>query len=315
MYENVKLFTGTSNKELALAVSKKLKIKLEATEVTKFSDGEIRVEIKNNVRGAVAFIIQSTAAPVNDSLMELILLADALRRSSVEKIIAVIPYMGYSRQDRRPGYARVPISASVVAHLIESVGIDHIVTCDLHAAQIQGFYNIAIDNISATQLFVGDIYKHWLDKNAVVVSPDAGGVVRARAVAKHCDNLDLVIVDKRRQKANESEVMNIIGNVENKTAIIVDDMCDTAGTLGKAADALIEVGGAKQVVAYITHGVLSGSAITNIEKSKLTELVITNTIQFDTSLTKKIRVLSIATILAETVRRIISNQSISEFLE
>lgn len=315
MYDNVKLFTGTSNKELAQLVSKKLKIKIEETDVAKFSDGEIRVEIKNNVRGSTAFIIQSTAAPVNDSLMELILLIDALRRSSVKKIIAVIPYMGYSRQDRRPGYARVPISASVIAHMLESVGVDHIVTCDLHAAQIQGFYNIPIDNISATQLFVGDIYKHWIDDNAVIVSPDAGGVVRARAVAKHFENMDLAIVDKRRPKANVSEVMNIIGDVRGKTAVIVDDMCDTGGTLGKAADALIDVGGAKQVVAYITHGVLSGKAIANIENSKLKELIITNTIKFDTTLSKKIRVLSISTILAETIRRLITNESISEFLE
>lgn len=322
MPTDFKIFSGTANPKLAIQIANKIErdnyvgVGVEPTEITRFSDGEIRVEIQQNVRGSQAFIIQPTCAPTNDNLMELILLADALRRSSVKEVIAVIPYYGYSRQDRRPGYSRVPISARIVADMIETVGIDHIVTLDIHASQIQGFFHIPVDNISATQLFVGDIFSKWMDENPIIVSPDVGGVARARALAKHLNNMDLAIVDKRRPKANVSEVMNIIGDVEDRTCIIVDDMVDTAGTLCKGTDALIEVGGARRVVAYATHGVLSGSAEINIAQSKLQELVITDSIPLSNNfIGSKVRQLSISGILAETISRISSGKSISEILE
>lgn len=316
MNGDVKLFAGTSNKKLAQKIASKLGKKLENTEITRFSDGEIRVELKNNVRGCKAIIIQSTCAPTNDTIMEMILLADALRRSSAAEITAVVPYYGYARSDRRPGYSRVPISARIVADLMETVGVDHVITVDLHATQIQGFFHIPIDNISATQLFVADVYKNWMDEKPIIVSPDVGGVARARALAKNLDNMDLAIVDKRRPKDNVSEVMNIIGDVCDKTCIIVDDMVDTAGTLCKAADALIEVGGARRVVAYSTHGVLSGNAADNINKSKLECLTVTDTIPlYEGFNCSKIKVLSIANVLAETISRIQRGQSISEILD
>lgn len=316
MSGETKLFTGTSNRQLAQRIADKLSVKLEETEITRFSDGEIRVELKNNVRGSRAIIIQSTCAPTNDTIMEMILLADALRRSSVSEIIAVIPYYGYARQDRRPGYARVPISARIVADLIETVGVDHVITVDLHATQIQGFFHIPIDNISATQLFVADIYKNWSTENPIIVSPDVGGVARARALAKSLDDMDLAIVDKRRPKANVSEVMNIIGDVRDKTCIIVDDMVDTAGTLCKAADALVNVAGARRVVAYATHGVLSGPAAANINSSSIERLTITDTIPMPHNfICAKVCQLSISDILAETITRVQSGQSISEILE
>ena len=314
---DIKLFSGTANRPLAQLIAQKLKIKLERTEILRFSDGEIRVEISNNVRTSRAYIIQPTCSPTNDTLMELILLADALRRSSVQEIVAVIPYYGYARQDRRPGYSRVPISARVIADLIETVGISHIITVDIHATQIQGFFHVPVDNISATQLFVGDIYaKHDIEQS-IIVSPDVGGVARARSLAKHVNNMDLAIVDKRRPTAGTAEVMNIIGDVKGKTCIIVDDMIDSAGTVCKAADALIDVGGADMVVAYATHGVFSGKAKENIENSKISELVITDTIPLlaDFKSCKKIRQISIGGLLAETIARVSSGRSISELLD
>lgn len=316
MLGETKLFAGTSNRNLAERIAEKLNMKLEDTEITRFSDGEIRVELKNNVRCSRAIIVQSTCAPTNDTIMEMILLADALRRSSVTEIVAVVPYYGYARADRRPGYARVPISARIVADLIETVGVDHVITVDLHATQIQGFFHIPIDNISATQLFVADIYKNWSAENPIIVSPDVGGVARARALAKNLDDMDLAIVDKRRPKANVSEVMNIIGDVRDKTCIIVDDMVDTAGTLCKAADALVNVAGARRVVAYATHGVLSGPAASNINLSAIERLTITDTIPLPQNfICAKVCQLSIADILAETITRVQNGQSISEILE
>lgn len=323
MNGDIKIFSGTANRRLAQEIANRIQIGnvtgigLEPVEMTRFSDGEIRVELKNNVRGCNAYIIQPTCAPTNDNLMEMILLADALRRSSVASVTAIVPYYGYSRQDRRPGYSRVPISARIVADLIETVGIDHVVTVDIHAAQIQGFFHIPVDNISANQLFVADIYGKWMDENPIIVSPDVGGVARARALAKNLENMDLAIVDKRRPMANVSEVMNIIGDVRDRTCIIVDDMVDTAGTLCKGADALIEIGGARRVVAYASHGVLSGKARENIDSSLLTELVVTNTIPLPQSLVgcTKVRQLSIGGILAETIQRIHSGLSVSEILD
>lgn len=327
MNGELKVFSGTANRPLAEQIAKRLGTSLERTDISRFSDGEIRVEVRDNVRGAKAVVIQSTCAPANDTLMELILLSDALRRSSVESITAVIPYFGYSRQDRRPGYSRVPISARVVADMIESVGINHVVMFDIHATQIQGFFHVPVDNIAATQLFVADIYGKWMDENPIIVSPDVGGVSRARQVAKLLDNMDLAIVDKRRERANESEVMNVIGDVRDRTCILIDDMVDTAGTMCKAANALVEKHGARRVVSYATHGVLSGKAADNIRTSKLHELVICDTIPFkehvfapyneaiNVRAKSKVRVLSTANILAETIARIHSGQSISEILE
>lgn len=327
MVDNLKIFAGTANRQLGERVAAYLHLPLGKADIDRFSDGEIRVEIKENVRGAEVMIIQPTCKPTNGNLMELILLADALRRSSVKSITAVVPYYGYSRQDRRPGYSRVPISARVIADLMESVGVNHLVTIDIHAAQIQGFFHIPTDNISATQLFVGDIYSKWMDENPIIVSPDVGGVSRARSVAKHLDNMDLAIVDKRRPKANVSEVMNIIGDIEDRTCIMIDDMVDTAGTMCKAADALVERG-ARRVVCYATHGVLSGNAAENIAASKLSELIVTDTIPLDQSRfekysdvlgmktrTSKVRQLSVANTLAETLLRIHTGHSISEILE
>ena len=323
MNGNVKLFSGSANTPLATQVAHKIRLggrtphTLEPLDIRRFSDGEIRVELLQNVRGAQSFIIQPTCAPTNDNLMEMILLADALRRSSAGEVIAVIPYYGYSRQDRRPGYSRVPISARIIADLIETVGISHIVTVDIHATQIQGFFHIPVDNISATQLFVADIYSKWMSENPIIVSPDVGGVARARALAAHLDNMELAIVDKRRPKANVAEVMNIVGDVTDRTCIIIDDMVDTAGTLAKGADALIRVGGARRVVAYATHGVLSGKARANLESSMLHELVVTDTIPLPVDMVgcEKVRQLSISGILAETIERIATGKSISEILE
>lgn len=314
--DDVKLFSGTSNRKLAERIATTLGKRLEDTEITRFSDGEIRVELKNNVRGSKAIIIQSTCAPTNDTIMEMILLCDALRRSSAAEITAVIPYYGYARADRRPGYSRVPISARIIADLIETVGVDHVITVDLHATQIQGFFHIPIDNISATQLFVADVYKNWSTENPIIVSPDVGGVARARALAKNLGDMDLAIVDKRRPKDNVSEVMNIIGDVRDKTCIIVDDMVDTAGTLCKAADALVNIAGARRVVAYATHGVLSGPAANNINNSAIERLTITDSIPLpDNFICAKVRQLSIGDILAETITRVLNGQSISEILE
>jgi len=336
MNGEMKLFAGTANPKLAEGVAKKLGVKLERTEVTRFSDGEIRVELRDNVRGCHAYVIQPTCAPANDTLMELALMADALKRSAAQKVIAVIPYYGYARQDRRPGFSRVPISARVTADILQSAGVDHVMVIDLHATQIQGFFHIPVDNLTASNLFVSDIYHKWRDENPIIVSPDVGGVARARHVAKLAQDIDLAIVDKRRPKANVSEVMNIIGDVTDRTCIIIDDMVDTAGTLAKAANALIERGGARRVIAYATHGVLSGAAVENLNNSLLEELIVTDSIplrsEFETvnliqiseddreeativQSKSKVRQISCAHTLAEAINRIHTGRSISEIMD
>ena len=304
------IFSGNSNRRLAEDVANYLNISVGKASVTTFSDGEISVEIQENVRGQDIFIIQPTCQPTNDHLMELMIMSDALRRSSVDRITAVIPYFGYSRQDRRVRSARVPISAKVVANMIASMDIDRLLTIDLHADQIQGFFDIPVDNIYATPLFVADIYKQKYDK-PIVVSPDVGGVVRARALAKQL-NCDLAIVDKRRQEANVSEVMQIIGDVNSKTCIIVDDIVDTAGTLCNAAAALKEKG-AKAVFSYITHPIFSGKACQNIDNSKLDGIIVTDTIPLNEKTVNayKIRQITVSEMLAETIRRIHNKESVS----
>jgi ribose-phosphate pyrophosphokinase len=304
------IFAGNSNPALANGISQRLGIQLGNAVVKTFSDGEISVEINENVRGGDVFIIQSTCAPPNRHLMELLLMADCLRRASAGRITAVIPYFGYARQDRRVRSARVPISAKVCADMIASVGVDRVLTVDLHAEQIQGFFDIPVDNVYGSPVLVDDI-KHQNYKDLLVVSPDIGGVVRARAIAKEL-GVDLAIIDKRRPQANVSEVMNIIGEVKARTCLLVDDMVDTAGTLCKAADALKENGAAK-VMAYCTHAVLSGSAIDNLNKSTLDSLVVTDSIplHLDALKCKKIRQLTLAPMLAEAVRRVSNEESIS----
>ena len=283
---------------------------MEKASVTTFSDGEISVEIQENVRGQDIFVIQPTCQPTNDHLMELMIMSDALRRSSVDRITAVIPYFGYSRQDRRVRSARVPISAKVVANMIASMDIDRLLTIDLHADQIQGFFDIPVDNVYATPLFVADIYKQKYD-NPIVVSPDVGGVVRARALAKQL-NTDLAIVDKRRQDANVSEVMQIIGDVNGKTCIIVDDIVDTAGTLCNAA-AELKSQGAQAVYSYITHPIFSGNAFKNIDSSKLDGIIVTDTIPLseESINVDKIRQITVSEMLGETIRRIHNKESVS----
>ncbi len=282
----------------------------------RFSDGEVNVELMENIRGADVFLIQPTSPPTNDSLMELLVMADACQRASAKRITAVIPYFGYSRQDRRPRSTRVPISAKLVANMIRGAGIDRVLTVDLHADQIQGFFDIPVDNVYASPVLLGDVYNQKYP-DLVVVSPDVGGVVRARALAKRLDDADLVIIDKRRPKANESKVMNIIGEVSGKTCVLIDDMIDTAGTLCQAVKALKDEG-AKRVVAYVTHPILSGPAVQRIRDSVLDELVVTDTIQLseDAKSCDRIRQLSIAGLLAETIRRISGEESVSSmFLE
>ena len=304
------IFTGNANPELAKKVVERLDIPLGKADVGRFSDGEVSVEIQENVRGKDVFIIQSTCAPTNDNLMELIVFADAMRRASAMRITAVVPYFGYARQDRRPRSTRVPISAKVVASMMTSAGVDRVLTVDLHADQIQGFFDIPVDNVYGSPVLLDDIVdQHY--NSLMVVSPDVGGVVRARAVAKQL-NCDLAIIDKRREKANESQVMNIIGDVADRTCILVDDMCDTAGTLCKAAQALKDKG-AERVVAYVTHPVLSGAAITNISESQLDELVVTDTIPLSPAAQActKIRQLTLGPMLAEAVRRVCNEESIS----
>jgi len=309
---NIKIFSGNSNPELAGEIISKLGLPQGQALVSKFSDGESQVEILENVRGCDVFIIQPTCGPSPaETLMELLVIVDALRRSSAARITAVVPYFGYSRQDRRSRLTRVPITAKLAAKLVEASGVDRILTVDLHADQIQGFFNIPIDNIYAQPVLVEDILaKNYQDM--VVVSPDVGGVVRARAAAKRLNDSDLAIIDKRRPAPNMVKVMNIIGDIEDRTCIIIDDMVDTAGTLCQAADILMEKG-AKEVVAYATHAVLSGNAVKNIEKSGLTELVTTNTIPLseDAVSCSKIRQLSIATTLAEVIKRISEEVSVS----
>ena len=309
------IFTGNANPELARAIAKKLHIPMGQATVGRFSDGETTVEINENVRGHDVFIIQPTCYPTNDNLMELIVMADALRRASATRVTAVIPYYGYARQDRRVRSTRVAISAKVVADMISSIGVDRVLTVDLHADQIQGFFDIPVDNIYATPVMLEDIFKQRFE-NFVVVSPDVGGVVRARAVAKRLDDADLAIIDKRRPKANVSQVMHIIGDVKDKTCILVDDIIDTAGTLCKAANALKEHGAAR-VVAYITHPVLSGPAIDNINASQLDELVVCDTIPLGDKAHNcdRIRVLGMAGLLAESIRRVSNEESISAMFE
>lgn len=309
------IFTGNANPELAQAMVRQLNIPLGAANVGTFSDGEVAIDIHENVRGKDVFIVQSTCNPTNNNLMEILVMADALRRSSAGRITAVIPYFGYARQDRRVRSARVPITAKVVADMITTVGIDRVVTVDLHADQIQGFFDIPVDNVYATPLIVADIERQNYE-DMMVVSPDVGGVVRARALAKQLNDADLAIIDKRRPKANESQVMHIIGEVEGRSCILVDDMVDTAGTLCKAAKALKEHG-AKQVVAYCTHPVLSGAAISNIKDSELDQLVVTDTIPLSTAARDcgRIRVLSLAPMLAETIRRVNNEESLSAMFD
>jgi len=305
------VFSGNANRPLAESIANYLNLPLGKAVVGRFSDGEVLVEIMENVRGQDVFVVQPTCAPTNDNLMELLVMIDAMRRSSAYRVTAVVPYFGYSRQDRRPRSARVPITAKVVANMFESVGADRLVTVDLHADQIQGFFDIPVDNVYASPVLLGDVWKHK-SNDLIVVSPDVGGVVRARAIAKNLDDAELAIIDKRRPRPNEAKVMNVIGDVEGRACILVDDLVDTAGTLCEAARALKEKGAAK-VAAYCTHPVLSGPAVANIEKSVLDELVVTDTIPLraDAKACKRIRQLSIAEMLAETIRRISREESVS----
>ena len=304
------VFAGNANPLLAQSIVNQLRLNMGAAHVSSFSDGEVQVEIMENVRGKDVFIVQPTCAPTNDNLMELLVLIDALRRSSAARITAVIPYFGYARQDRRPRAARVPITAKVVAQMIGTVRADRVLTVDLHADQIQGFFDIPVDNVYASPILLGDIWRQKYP-DLIVVSPDVGGVVRARALAKRLDDADLAIIDKRRPRPNEARVMNIIGEVEGRTCILVDDLVDTAGTLCLAAMALEQ--GATRVVAYCTHPVLSGNAVENIEASELDELVVTDTIPLreEARNCDRIRQLSIAAMLAETMRRISNEESVS----
>ena len=307
------VFTGNANPQLAQNIANYLSMGLGKAIVGKFSDGEVMVEILENVRGKHIFIVQSTCEPTNNNLMELMVMGDAMRRSSARKITAVIPYFGYARQDRRPRSARVPITAKVVANMLSGVGISNLLTVDLHADQIQGFFDIPVDNVYASPILLGDIWCNKDDEpDLMVVSPDVGGVVRARALAKRLDDADLAIIDKRRPRANVAKVMHIIGDVKGRTCILIDDLVDTAGTLCEAAQALKEEGAAK-VKAYITHPVLSGPAVSNIEGSQLDELVVTDTIPLSSSAaaSSRIRQLSMAEILAETMRRITNEESVS----
>jgi len=305
------VFSGNAHPELANDIVRCLRIPLARAQVGRFSDGEINVEILENVRGRETFIVQPTCPPSSENLMELLVMVDAIRRASAARITAVIPYFGFARQDRRPRASRVPITAKLVAKLIATAGVDRVLTVDLHADQIQGFFDIAVDNVYASPLLLGDVWKQKYS-DMVVVSPDVGGVVRARALAKRLDDADLVIIDKRRARANQSEVMNIIGEVEGKNCVLIDDMVDTAGTLCHAAGALKEHGAAT-VAAYITHPVLSGPAVSRITESQLDEMVVTDTIPLneEARACKKIRQLSTAELLAETMRRISDEESVS----
>ena len=312
---DMKLFAGNATPELAQKVADRLYTKLGHASVGTFSDGEISVEIHDNVRGSDVFIIQSTCAPCNDNLMELIVMIDALRRASSGRITAVIPYFGYARQDRRVRSARVPITAKVVADFLSNVGVDRVLTIDLHAEQIQGFFDVPVDNAFGTPILLEDMRKRQFD-NPVVVSPDIGGVVRARAVAKLMNDVDLAIIDKRRPKANVAQVMHIIGEVEGRDCIIVDDMIDTGGTLAKAADAL-KAHGAKRVYAYATHAIFSGNAPKNLLDSVIDEIVVTDSIPLSDEMKKvsKVKQLGLSKMLAEAIRRLSNEESISAMFE
>lgn len=312
---NMMIFTGNANPALAEAVVQHLGMPLGQAHVGQFSDGEVAVELQENVRGKDIFIVQPTCAPTNDSLMEVLVMADAFRRASAGRVTAVVPYFGYARQDRRPWSARVPITARLVANMFVSAGIDRVLTVDLHADQIQGFFDVPVDNIYASPLLIEDIKaQHY--ENVMVVSPDVGGVVRARAVAKRLDDCDLAIIDKRRPKANESKVMNIIGDVEGRTCIMVDDIVDTAGTLCKAAEALKDMGAIK-VLAYVTHPVLSGKAIDNICNSQLDGLVVTDTIPLseEAKASGRVRVVSLSRMLADSILRVYHEESVSSLFD
>ncbi|PLW82886.1 ribose-phosphate pyrophosphokinase [Kineobactrum sediminis] len=315
MSSKLMVFTGNANPELAQKIANRLYSSLGKASVGKFSDGEVAVELNENVRGKDVFVVQPTCAPTNDNLMELLVMIDALRRASAARITAVLPYFGYARQDRRVRSARVPITAKVVADMMVSVGVDRVLTVDLHAEQIQGFFGCPVDNVYGSPVLNADILACNYD-NLIVVSPDIGGVVRARAIAKQLDDADLAIIDKRRPQANEAQVMNLIGEVEGRTCLLVDDMVDTAGTLCKAADALKERG-AKRVLAYCTHAVLSGRALDNIRSSQLDELVVTDTIPLSKEAmgVEKIRQLTISDLLAESIRRVSNEESISALFQ
>jgi ribose-phosphate pyrophosphokinase len=313
--ERLMVFAGNANPRLAHDVAKGLNLSLGRAIVGKFSDGEVMVELLENVRGKDVFVLQSTCAPTNDNLMEMLVMIDALKRSSAARVTAAIPYFGYARQDRRPRSARVAISAKVVANMLASVGVARVLTMDLHADQIQGFFDIPVDNIYAAPVLLGDVWKQRYE-DLIVVSPDVGGVVRARALAKRLES-DLAIIDKRRPRANVSEVMNVIGEVQGRSCVIMDDMVDTAGTLCKAAEVL-KAEGAKKVVAYCTHAVLSGNAVARIAESEIDQLVVTDTIPLSEAARacKKIRSLSVAGLLAETILRIFTEDSVSSlFIE
>ena len=305
------VFSGNANLPLAYEIARHLTVPLGRASVGRFSDGEITVELMENVRGRDVFIVQPTCPPGNEHIMELLVMVDACRRASAARITAVVPYFGYARQDRRPRAMRVPITAKLVANMIASAGVNRLLTVDLHADQIQGFFDMPVDNVYASPVLLGDVWKQKYE-DIVVVSPDVGGVVRARALAKRLDDADLAIIDKRRPRANESEVMNIIGEVAGKTCVLIDDLIDTAGTLCHAAKALKDAG-AKHVVAYITHAVLSGPAVERLTVSALVELVVTDTIPLRDAAQKcpKIRQLSVAGLLAETMRRIRDEESVS----
>ena len=309
--DTMALFTGNANRGLAHEIARHLGVPLGSAEVGKFSDGEVAVELIDNVRGRDVFIVQSTCPPVNDHLMELLVLVDACRRASAARITAVVPYFGYSRQDRRPRATRSAITAKLVANMIASAGVDRLLTLDLHSDQIMGFFDIPVDNVYGSPVLLGDAWKRN-DSDLVVVSPDVGGVARARAFARRLDDADLAIIDKRRPRPNESRVMNIIGEVAGKNCVLVDDMVDTAGTLCLAAQALKDAGALK-VTSYITHALLSGSALERISKSVLDELVVTDTIPLSEAAQQlgRIRQLSVAALLAETIRRIRAEESVS----
>lgn len=314
-FDRLMVFTGNANPKLAEDVVGHLNIHIGRAKVGRFSDGEVMVEILENVRGRDVFVLQSICSPTNDNLMELLVMVDSLKRASAARVTAAIPYMGYARQDRRPSSARVPITAKVVANMMTSVGVDRVLTMDLHSEQIQGFFDIPVDNIYSGPIMLGDVWKHGYS-DLVVVSPDVGGVVRARALAKRLE-ADLAIIDKRRPRPNVATVMNIIGDVERRTCVIVDDLVDTANTLCEAAGALKERGAAR-VLAYCTHAVLSGRAVERINGSTLDEIVVTDTIPLrdDAKHCRKIRVLTIASLLAETMRRISNEDSVSSlFME
>jgi ribose-phosphate pyrophosphokinase len=309
--DTLALFAGNANPILAQEIARHLQTPLGRASVGRFSDGECNVELMENVRGRDVFIVQPTCPPANDSLMELLVMVDAARRASAARITAVMPYFGYARQDRRPRATRSAITAKLVANMISSAGVNRLLTIDLHANQVEGFFDIPVDNVYASPVLLGDAWKQAY-RNVIIVSPDVGGVVRARAFAKRLDDAELAIIDKRRPRANESKVMNIIGDIEGKTCVLVDDMVDTAGTLCQAAQALKDEGALK-VVAYITHAVLSGNAVEKISKSALDELVVTDTVPLS-ALAKssgRIRQLSVAALLAETIRRIRDEESVS----